>query len=113
MLAGMHIELLPPAARELVRTATTPRQDLLLGYWDEVLATPSEQLTERRVRDLESIRSRGTAYHYVTGDEPNPAYRQWLEATLPEVVVTVLPGSGHFPHLADPAALAGLLARSG
>jgi pimeloyl-ACP methyl ester carboxylesterase len=38
-LESMHIELLPAAAQELVRTDTTPRQDLLLGYWDEVLST--------------------------------------------------------------------------
>lgn len=31
VLQGMRIDLLPPAARELVRTATAPRQDLLLG----------------------------------------------------------------------------------
>jgi len=110
MLSGMHIELLPPAAQELVRTATTPRQDLLLGYWHEVMVTPAEDLGERRTRDLETIRSRGIAYHHVTGDEPAPAYRRWLESVLPEVAITVLPDSGHFPHLAHPVEFAEILA---
>ncbi|MFI6761120.1 alpha/beta fold hydrolase [Micromonospora sp. NPDC050417] len=110
MLAGMHIELLPPAARELVRTATTPRQDLLLGYWHEVIVTPAEEITERRTQDLDTIHSRGIAYRYVTGEEPNPRYRRWLESTLPDIAITVLPGSGHFPHLARPGELARILA---
>ncbi|WP_326558123.1 alpha/beta fold hydrolase [Micromonospora sp. NBC_01796] len=110
MLARMHIDLLPPDARELVRTATTPRQDLLLGYWNEILVTPADELGERRMRDLDTIRSSGIPYHYVTGAEPDPAYRRWLEAALPDAVVDVLPGSGHFPHLAHPDRLARIMA---
>ncbi|MEV4753555.1 alpha/beta hydrolase [Micromonospora sp. NPDC049559] len=110
MLARMHIDLLPPAARELVRTATTPRQDLLLGYWHEILTRPAEELGAERERELAVLRSRGVAYRYVTGDEPDPAYRRWLESTLPAVTITVLPRSGHFPHLAHPAEVAAMLA---
>ena len=110
MLAGMHIDLLPAAAQELVRTATTVRQDLLLGYWNELLETPLEEINARRVRDVDAIRSRGIPYHYVAGGVPNEAYRSWLESALPEVAVTVLAGGGHFPHLAWPAELAKILA---
>ncbi|MFC8828647.1 alpha/beta fold hydrolase [Streptomyces sp. NPDC057137] len=110
MLQGMGIDLLPPTARELVGTATTPRQDLLLGYWDEILTTPAEVLTERRTRDMGALRDRGIAYHHVSGEELPPPYRQWLETVLPDVTVTVIPGSGHFPHLARPAELAKILA---
>jgi pimeloyl-ACP methyl ester carboxylesterase len=109
MLANMHIELLPPAAQDLVRSAGTPPRALMLGYWDEVINTPTEDLTERRTRDLETIRSSGTPYRYLTGGEPDPAYRQWLESALPAVTITVLPGSGHFPHLAHPAEFARIL----
>jgi pimeloyl-ACP methyl ester carboxylesterase len=35
--ASMHIELLPPAARELLRSARYVRQDLIAGYWRELL----------------------------------------------------------------------------
>ncbi|MFC0506260.1 alpha/beta fold hydrolase [Micromonospora costi] len=114
LLDGMGIDGLPPAAQELVRTATTPRQDLLLGYWNDILVTTDEAFTEQRRRDLERIRSLGIPYHYVTGRDPSPAYRAWLESALPDVTVDVLPGGGgHFPHLADPAALARIIAGIG
>ncbi|WP_422774316.1 alpha/beta fold hydrolase [Plantactinospora sp. WMMC1484] len=113
MLARMEIHQLPPAARELVRTATTPRQDLLLGYWDEVLRVPLEELGEQRSRELTKIRSERISYRYVTQREPDPAYRRWLESVLPEITITVLPGTGHFPHLVQPAEVAGILATEG
>jgi hypothetical protein len=37
---------------DLVRTATDPRPDLLLGYGDEVLELSAGQIAEQRVRDL-------------------------------------------------------------
>jgi pimeloyl-ACP methyl ester carboxylesterase len=110
MLAGMHIELLPPAAQELARTPVPPAQDLLLGYWNELMVTPAEELSAGMAHVLDAIRASGVAYHFVSGDEPDPAYRSWLETILPEVTITVLPDSGHFPHLARPAAFAKILA---
>ncbi|WP_329138644.1 alpha/beta hydrolase [Streptomyces sp. NBC_01476] len=109
LLTGMRIDLLAPEARELVRTATEPRQDLLLGYWSELLDTPAEELGERRARELDTIRARGTGYHHIAGGDVPPAYQEWLESRLPDVTVTVLAGGGHFPHVARPAELARIL----
>ncbi|MGC5310633.1 alpha/beta fold hydrolase [Micromonospora zamorensis] len=109
MLAGMGIESLPPEAREIVTTVTDPRPDLLLGYWGEILRGSDEDVAAERHRDLRSIGERGIPYRWVTSSEPPPRYLTWLTETLPEVVVTVLPG-GHFPHLAEPATIARLLA---
>jgi pimeloyl-ACP methyl ester carboxylesterase len=108
--AGMHIELLPQAARELVENATTPRQDLLLGYWDELLTVPAEELDEQRTSQMGTIRANGVAYHHISGHELDPTYQRWLRTALPEAAITVLPESGHFPHLAHPAELAAILA---
>ena len=106
--AGMHAELLPPATRGLVESAQ-PRQDQLLGYWRELIDTPAAELDQQRTSELAAIAAKHVPYHYVTGADPDPAYRDWLTAAVPEVRITVLPGSGHFPHLAQPAALATLL----
>ena len=42
LLDGMHLDELPPSARELVRTVSTPRKDLFLGYWKELLDAPEQ-----------------------------------------------------------------------
>ncbi|MEU8378321.1 alpha/beta hydrolase [Streptosporangium sp. NPDC048865] len=110
MLGNMQVDRLPPAARDLVSTATDPRQDLLLGYWNEILVTSAETLGRHQTHLLDVIRSSGVPYHYVAGRSPDPAYEGWLRSALPDVTVTVLPGSGHFPHLVYPREMAGMLA---
>ncbi|WP_419196595.1 alpha/beta fold hydrolase [Actinacidiphila glaucinigra] len=80
-----------------------------MSYWDELLTTPPATLDERNAGRLARIASQGTPYHYVTGAEPDPEYRAWLSRALPDVTISVLPGSGHFPHLAHPAEVARLL----
>jgi pimeloyl-ACP methyl ester carboxylesterase len=47
---------------------------------------------------------------YVAGEEPPAAYADWLTSMLPDVKITVFPGTGHFPQLAEPAEVARLLA---
>jgi pimeloyl-ACP methyl ester carboxylesterase len=109
LLAGMGIEELDQDLRELLRS--TPRQDLLLGYWRELMATPADELRERRTRELAALHAAGTDYHHVSRAEVSPGYAAWLTSVLPEAGITVLPGSGHFPHVAQPQALAKILAR--
>lgn len=109
LLGRMGIDGLPSEARALARPDAVPARELLLAYWDELLTTPPATLDERNAARLERIASQGTPYHYVAGAEPDPEYRRWLARALPGVAVTVLPGSGHFPHLAHPAEVARLL----
>ncbi|GAB7039199.1 MULTISPECIES: alpha/beta fold hydrolase [Catenuloplanes] len=109
MLAGMGIESLPDAARTLVETATDPRPDLLLGYWSEIIERPAEEIEAEAAARLRTITARGAGYHWVTGREPSERYLSWLRAHAPGAAVTVVPG-GHFPHLADPARVARIIA---
>jgi pimeloyl-ACP methyl ester carboxylesterase len=106
--SGMHAELLPPGTRDLVESAQ-PRQDQLLGYWQELLETPIPELDEQRTTELTTIAAKRIPYHYVTGAEVPAPYQDWLTALVPDVAITVLPGTGHFPHLGRPAAFARLL----
>jgi pimeloyl-ACP methyl ester carboxylesterase len=107
---SFHTELLPPAAQEIVRTTSRPRQEVVLGYWQEVLDQPVEALTDRVELGLAQLREKHLPYVVVAGDTLDPAYAEWLNEMLPEARVVVLPNSGHFPHLAHPAAFAKILA---
>ena len=108
--ASMHVELLPASAQQLVRSTSNPRQDLVLGYWREVLERPASDLAELTSAGLAALRTAEMPYLIVAGSDPEPEYRQWLNEVLPHAVITVLPGSGHFPHLAHPDDFAECLA---
>jgi pimeloyl-ACP methyl ester carboxylesterase len=107
LLAGMGIEQLSSQLRNLLRS--TPRQDLLLGYWQEVLDKSAEELRDLRTRELTALRTSGTGYHHVSRAPLAPGYEAWFRENLPGAGITVLPGSGHFPHLAQPEALVEIL----
>ena len=109
LLGGMHLEELPPWAQQLVRTESTPRQDLLLGYWKELIDSP-EQADGDNSRNLAAIHAADVPYQHIAGSAIEPGYRAWLEVAIPGVLITELPGSGHFPHLAHPAEVAKVLA---
>ena len=52
---------------------------------------------------------RDSASHQQLHD-PGPEYLGWQNRELPQAEVTIWPGSGHFPHLAQPGRFAELLA---
>jgi pimeloyl-ACP methyl ester carboxylesterase len=110
MLAGMGIGQLPPSARELVMAEPFPAADILLGYWNDLLVTPVEELVRNRTDELAALHAAGTAYRFVAGEEPPATYREWLTSKLPDAEITIIPGTGHFPQLARPAEVARLLA---
>jgi pimeloyl-ACP methyl ester carboxylesterase len=109
-VASMHIERLPIDAQELVRSASHPVQEVVLGYWQGVLERSVSELVEVTTQGLSALRGAGVPYLVVAGEEPQAAYWEWLNAMLPQATVTVWPDSGHFPHLAHPARFAECLA---
>ena len=111
--ASMHIEMLPASAQRLVRSTSNPDQDLVLGYWREVLERPVSELAELTSAGMAALRAHAVPYLIVAGGDLEPDYRQWLGEELPQAVITVLPGSGHFPHLAHPDRFAECLAATG
>ena len=110
---SMHIERLPHAGQQLVRSSSRPRQDLVLGYWREVLDRPASELADMVGATLAAVRATGVPYLLVAGDDLAADYRNWLTEMLPHAKVTVLPGSGHFPHIAYPGRFAACLASGG
>ena len=76
--------------------------DLVAGYWRDLLElTPAELAAWSRSR-LRRLREQQTPYLVIAGGELDARYRSWLEAQLPQVRVTVFSEGGHFPHLVDP-----------
>ena len=108
--ASMHIELLPRTARELLQSSRNLRQDLIAGYWRELLERPVAELAEEMAAWLAALRGAQVHYLFVAGHEIEPDYRSWLRQQLPRARVTAWPGSGHFPHLAHPRRFAESLA---
>lgn len=111
--ASMGIGLLPPAAQELLRSSRHLRQDLVTGYWREALDRPPGELVGKITDSVAAVRAAGVPYQLVMGHELGPEELSWLEHMLPQASVTTWPGSGHFPHLAQPRQFAGLLAAAG
>jgi pimeloyl-ACP methyl ester carboxylesterase len=108
--ASFHLELLPEDAQELLRNTCHPTQELVLGYWREVMEQPPDFL--RRMTDtlLEDLRAKSVPYLVIAGSEPEDAYKQWLAEGLPQATIEVFPATGHFPHVGDPHRFAKVLA---
>jgi pimeloyl-ACP methyl ester carboxylesterase len=112
LAAGFHTEWLPASARDLVESSSRPSQELLLGYWQDLIDRPAAETTALIDSATAAIRASALPYVYVTGDEPSPEYRAWLAQAIPLARIEVYPGGGHFPHLADPARFAEILAET-
>lgn len=108
--ASMHMELLPRQARQLLRASRSLRQDLVAGYWRQMLDTPTPEFAGYVGDVLAAVRGAGIPYLFIAGHEVEPGYRGWLGQMLPQARVEVWPDSGHFPHLAHPGRFAGCLA---
>jgi pimeloyl-ACP methyl ester carboxylesterase len=108
--AGMGIETLPASAQRLLETTSTPRLDLLAGYWAELAAQAPDDLQRRFDETVRRVAARRVPYTIVAGRDPDLAYAAWLRGTLPAADIVVFESAGHLPHLADPRRFAGVLA---
>jgi pimeloyl-ACP methyl ester carboxylesterase len=113
LLAGMQIERLPTGAQQLVRSASRPRQRVVVGYWHQALEQPLEQLEQLIAGTLAAMRRNDRPYLIVAGSKPRPDDENWLSAALPQATIVVIDRGGHFPHLADPDKFAEHLAATG
>ena len=107
---SFHVELLPPAAQELVRTTCHPRQEVALGYWRQLLEGPADEVPAIIEQESAALRASGRPYLYIAGSDLDPDYRRWLDTHLPAATVEVWSKTGHFPHLAEPERFAARLA---
>lgn len=108
LFASLHAERCGPAGEAMLRATSRPRPEVMLGYWAPVLAPPpaAEQAIAAAITIL---RTQGTPYTLVFGEEPDSATRSWMAGHFPEANVLALPNSGHFPHVAHPDEFARVL----
>lgn len=100
MFQSFRTELLPVWARNLVAANSQPDQDLVLGYWTELLEGSPDKLTDDLITNLHALAATGVPYLLIAGAEPSPEASGILSRCLPEARVEVWESSGHFPHLA-------------
>lgn len=108
--ASMRAELLPPSGQAVVAATRRPSQELVVGYWHDLLERSPEELGAWAGDVLAELRARNVPYFVVSGTEAGADYRRWLGEVLPQAETVVWPESGHFPHLADPDRFARVLA---
>lgn len=108
--SAMGIETLPTSAQRLLEATSTPRLDLLAGYWGELAAQAPDDLQELIDETARRIAARRVPYTIVTGSGHDPAYATWLRHTLPDAETVMFESGGHLPHLADPRRFAEVLA---
>jgi pimeloyl-ACP methyl ester carboxylesterase len=111
--ASNHIDALPQSAQVLIRSSCHPRADVVLGYWSLLLGRPLSEIAAFAATMLAAVKTAGLPYLVIAGEALEPEYERWLKEAIPQVSVTVLPASGHFPHLAHPALFAQCLAATG
>jgi pimeloyl-ACP methyl ester carboxylesterase len=107
-----RLEDVSPEVRVVVEASSRPRQEIVLGYWQDLFSRRPQELDGFVVQGTAAVRRTGVPYVAVAGREPSAAEAAWVEANLPETRTLVWPGSGHFPHLAHPRRFAELLAET-
>lgn len=106
---SFHTEVLPQSGQDLVNATSHPRQEIVLGYWQEVMEQSPADLAVYIDSTMAAMRQREVPYLVIAGREPEPDYVAWLQQTLPQARIVVLPDSGHFPHVRHPRRFAQVL----
>lgn len=95
---SLGLDRIPEPTRTLVTDTHKVRQDVVLGYWDQVLTTDPAELQTR-------IDGKATAIQVpclaVFGRLATDGERERL-GRLPDAQIEEWTGDGHFVHLVDP-----------
>jgi pimeloyl-ACP methyl ester carboxylesterase len=108
-----RLDEVPPSVGETVRAMARPRQEIVLGYWQDLFERTPVELDAWVTRGIVSVRDSGVPYVALVGQAPSPEDEAWLEVQLPDARALVWPASGHFPQLAHARRFAELLAETG
>jgi pimeloyl-ACP methyl ester carboxylesterase len=110
---AFRLEEVAPEVRDFVLATSKPRQEIVLGYWQDLFERTPEELDAMVIRGAASIRATGVPFVAILGADLSPADGAWVRTNLPATRTEVWPHSGHFPQLAHPHRFAELLAETG
>ena len=95
---SMGLDLVPEPLRGIALDAHHVRQDVVLGYWDQLLRTDVDELQAW----VEEIAGRiDVPCLAVYGQQLSAEERDYLHRLVPQMQLEEWPGRGHFVHLAD------------
>lgn len=98
---GLGIEAVPEPERASLRALhASARPEVVLGIWDTLLTSTSNELASAVEAALGAIDAPYLSLH---GSDPGDEYEAWLQRLLPTATVEVWPGLGHWLHLVEPA----------
>jgi pimeloyl-ACP methyl ester carboxylesterase len=100
LFALMSGDMLPESEKARVAAARRPDQDVVLGVWDVILTSSTDEIAS--VVDGALVGYDETRYLTVFGIDPGAGYAEWIASRIPGAVTEVWPDHGHYPHLVDP-----------
>jgi pimeloyl-ACP methyl ester carboxylesterase len=95
---SMGFDRIPEPQRSAVLAAQEVRQDLVLGYWDELMRSEPEQLQARVEQVAAAI---DVPLLAMFGKQLSSDERDYLRQLVPGAQLEEWPGRGHFVHLAE------------
>jgi len=104
---SMGVDALPAPMRSQVAATQTIRQDLVLGYWAELLAETPAELQRRIDAVADAI---AVPYLAIMGQTLSDVDREHLRRHVRGAQIEEWPGRGHMVHLAEPDRFAERLA---
>jgi pimeloyl-ACP methyl ester carboxylesterase len=97
----LHTELLPVATRQVVTSNSHPRP-AMISYWANLLEETPEALTNWVDEEMAALAKACVPYLLIAGAELAVPLRESMVHAVPNAIIEVWAGSGHFPHLAHP-----------
>ncbi|MFN2465522.1 MAG: alpha/beta fold hydrolase [Candidatus Dormibacteria bacterium] len=95
---GIGVDRIPEPLRSEVVKGRDVRQDVVLGYWEDLISTEPNEMQTR----IDDASSRITCpYLAVFGRALEPGERHDLLAQIPQAQIEEWPGSGHCVHLVE------------
>jgi pimeloyl-ACP methyl ester carboxylesterase len=95
---SMGLDRVPEPMRSRVLAGQHVRQDIVIGYWDEMLRTDPQEMQARVDDEAHRI---ACPYLAVFGRELEQPEREHITTRVSTVQIEEWPGSGHFVHLAE------------